>query len=115
MFEFPGDPYSHVALETAKLVAKKQKQYGNSADKSAKVLEALYPDGIPVAAFGEALLMVRMLDKLSRIAQQAITGIQDTEDAWADLLGYSLLGLVQQKKLKPATSTIGKLPVIQDP
>lgn len=94
----PTSPYYAVALSVAELVTKKQLQYGNSVDKSAGILSILYPTGIPVEAFGDALLLIRMLDKMSRIAQQAITGRQDTEDAWADLVGYSLIGKAARSK-----------------
>jgi len=78
------------ALNAAQLVAEKQEAYGDSFSKSGKIFEILYPDGIPVSAFGDALTMIRVVDKMFRIATD-----KDAlgESPWNDILGYALLAV----------------------
>lgn len=87
--------YVEAGTEIGELVESKQVQYGNSAAKSAKILEILYPDGIPVHAYDRALLMVRIFDKMSRISQQG-PDRKDLggESPFMDIAGYALLGWV---------------------
>ncbi len=75
------------------LVASKQKQYGRSAQKTGAILRILYPKGVEPHQYDDALLGVRVLDKLSRIAQRGPNG-QDLggESPWKDVCGYGLLG-----------------------
>jgi len=76
------------------LVANKQKQYGRSVNKTGNVLRILYPDGVATHQYDDVLLTVRILDKLSRIAQRGVDG-QDLggESPYQDLCRYALLGL----------------------
>ncbi len=80
----------------AGLVAEKNAAYGNSWATSGRILRILYPMGVPVDAYEYMLLLVRMLDKMGRIA----TGGGDREDPWGDIAGYGILGsiMAEQKK-----------------
>lgn len=76
-----------IAADIAATVAEKNAAYGDSVTRSADIMRVLYPDGIPVSAYGDALLIVRVLDKLSRIATD-----RDAlgESPWRDIAGYAL-------------------------
>lgn len=85
--------YRERGAELGKLVESKQKQYGDSAGKSGGIMRILYPQGIASHQMDDALLTVRVLDKLSRIAQRGEDGKDlGGESPWKDLAGYGLLG-----------------------
>lgn len=88
----PPSVYEQLGQEIGRLVATKQKQYGDSFSTAPKILALLYPDGVPVDRYDSLLAVVRILDKLKRVATQDPT---DTEDHWGDLCGYSLLMLAR--------------------
>jgi len=75
----------------------KRKAYGKAFKKSRKILEILYPDGIPVDKYLNVLATVRVVDKLFRIAN-------DTdafgESPWQDIMGYALLGFINDLEEK---------------
>jgi len=80
------------------LVAAKQQQYGDSIARSAHMLHALYPEGVPPHAYGDLLLVVRMLDKLARIAARGEDGRnRGGESPYTDLAGYALRGWVKDE------------------
>jgi len=68
-------------------VAEKNKAYGDSVRKTARMMHILYPD-VPEETISKILLTVRILDKLSRIANDP--GFND-EDPALDICGYGLL------------------------
>jgi hypothetical protein len=86
--------YEQAALMIAKLVAKKQIQYGNSFGNSDKIFKVLYPNGVSPEQMKDFLVIVRIVDKLFRIAR----GDQGEESAWADINGYSLLALTRNER-----------------
>lgn len=83
--------------QLGELVASKNKAYGDSAEKSGGIIKILYPDGIKPEQYDAFLLIVRLLDKISRISQ----GLADNEDPFQDIAGYGLLGWALGKKVKP--------------
>ena len=87
--------YESIALEIARLVTTKQIQYGDSFSKAYLVMQVLYPDGISKEQMKDALVVVRIIDKLFRIAN----GNQGSEDAFQDITGYGLLSVVRNQKL----------------
>jgi len=89
--------YIDVALEAATMVKEKNEAYGAAFGKSGRVLELLYPDGIPVEGYGGMLTIVRIVDKLFRIATD-----NDAlgEDPMRDILGYALLGVVNTERVE---------------
>lgn len=86
-------PYVRLAHEAAQLVEQKQAAYGDSFGRSGAVLRVLYPDGIPLDALDDALVVVRIVDKLFRIATD-----RDAfgEDPFRDILGYALLATARR-------------------
>lgn len=78
-----------IATKVAKLVEEKQAQYGNQITSMGPILKELYPGGIKPDQYNDLTLIVRILDKIGRITKGNGEG---NEDAWGDLLGYSLLG-----------------------
>lgn len=85
--------YKKLGAALGSLVESKQRQYGDSAGRSGSIMRVLYPTGIPPHAMDDALLIVRVLDKLSRIAQRGENGKDlGGESPWKDIAGYGLLG-----------------------
>lgn len=82
------------ALGTAigDLVEQKQAAYGDSFGKSGAVMRILYPAGIRLEQMDDALTVVRVIDKLFRIAtaRDALG-----ESPWRDIAGYSLLSVAR--------------------
>ena len=82
-----------------RLVDGKQRQYGDSAGRAGAIMAILYPNGIPPHAYDDALLVVRVLDKLSRIAQRGADGKDlGGESPWSDIAGYGLLGAAMDER-----------------
>lgn len=99
----PDAPVDFTALgqEIGSLVAKKQLAYGDSFGRSGAVLRILYPLGIAPAQFDDALAVVRVVDKLFRIATD-----RDAfgESPWRDCAGYSLLAAARVERERVATA-----------
>ena len=84
--------YRDTASKIADTVIIKQAAYGDAFGKSGKILSILYPEGISPRKMVDALTVVRVIDKLFRIATD-----KDAlgEDPWRDITAYSLLAVVQ--------------------
>lgn len=82
--------YTDLAEKIGKLVDEKNAAYGSSFDQAGDFLRLLYPDGIPVDSYTDMLCVVRIFDKLKRIATR-----KDAfgESPYGDIVGYGLLGL----------------------
>lgn len=93
-----SETYWHkLGKQIGDIVADKNAKYGSAYRSSADFLKVLFPNGIPVDRYQEVLLMVRMFDKMQRLA----TGCGgDTEDPWMDLAGYSMLGVESSQHRK---------------
>lgn len=81
--------YAERGREIGKLVAEKQLAYGDSFGKSGDVMRILYPKGISPEQMDDALCLVRIVDKLFRVATD-----RDAlgESPYRDIAGYALLG-----------------------
>jgi len=86
--------YELAGEEIGKLVSEKNAAYGSSFAESHKILEVLYPNGIAPHQFTDALAIIRVIDKLFRIATN-----KDAfgESPWQDIAGYGILGMVKAK------------------
>lgn len=94
-FEQKPDPiYKDTAEAIGNLVAEKQLQYGDSFGNAGKVLRVLYPNGISIDQMEDALVVVRIVDKLFRVANNNM----GEEDAFQDITGYGLLAVVRNKR-----------------
>lgn len=87
-----GGAYIEFGTALGELVQSKQKQYGDSVGKTGRILAVLYPDGVPIKAYDDMLLIVRVLDKLSRIVTASGGSDAGGESPWKDVAGYGLLG-----------------------
>lgn len=83
-------PYQAIGQRIAETVERKQEAYGDSFGKSGAIMRVLYPDGIPPGKLDDALTVVRVVDKLFRIATD-----RDAlgESPWDDVAGYALLAV----------------------
>jgi len=79
-----------IAEQVGKVVTEKNKAYGNSFEESQQFLKILYPNGVPVESYGDMLCIVRIFDKLKRIA----TNKDNIENAYEDLTGIAFRMLI---------------------
>jgi hypothetical protein len=112
--------YEELGKTVGALVDEKNKAYGAAFDNAGAFLTILYPNGIQPEQYGHALALVRIFDKMMRIATD-----KDAfgESPFQDIAGYGLLGLQkanmqkQLESLKKAqeilSNTIKDIP--QDP
>ena len=102
-----ANSYAKDGYLIGRLVNSKQVQYGDSFGKTGKVLAIFYPDGIKVDQMDDALCLVRIIDKLFRVAnykqdeESPLTGFsrsEDSESPYKDIAGYALLGARRHEK-----------------
>lgn len=86
--------YSRVGQEIGDLVSEKQKAYGDSFGNAHRVMNALYPNGIFPGQMCDALTIVRIVDKLFRIANKKNAF---GESPYRDIAGYALLAVVRDE------------------
>lgn len=84
--------YLKLSTEVGKLVEQKQLAYGNSFGNSGKILQIMFPNGIKQDQYDNMLIIVRILDKLFRIANNPKAF---NENPYRDIVGYGLLGMEQ--------------------
>jgi hypothetical protein len=82
------DIFMTLATDLGKLLAEKNQAYGDAFSKTTQILTLLYPNGIKVEQFKDVHVLVRMLDKMSRIAQD---NDPMGESPYKDLAGYAIL------------------------
>lgn len=89
--------FEEIATKIGKLVDEKNQAYGNSFSESHKILSILYPNGIQPEQYTDALAIIRVIDKLFRIATD-----RDAfgESPWKDIAGYSILGVANHERTK---------------
>lgn len=80
--------YESIGTKIGQLVDEKNKAYGDSFNKCSEFLELLYPMGVDCEQYSDMLAIVRIFDKLMRIATD-----KDAfgENPWSDIGGYSIL------------------------
>jgi hypothetical protein len=89
----PGK-FETVGTSIGSLVDEKNTAYGNAVNKLSDLLTSFYPDGIKPVHYKSLGVIVRILDKLRRIANNP-SG--DNKDNWNDIAGYSILMLGSDK------------------
>ena len=87
--------FRQLGEEVGKLVGEKQLAYGDSFGKSGECLRQMYPKGIAPDQYDDLLTIVRVLDKLFRIANNPSAF---EENPYKDIVGYGLLGMGRHKK-----------------
>ena len=91
----PDSEYYTLAFKIAGILEEKRKAYGPSFESAGKILAILYPDGIHPNQYGDILCVIRITEKLFRIATD-----KDAfgESPYEDLAGYSILGAVNDHR-----------------
>ena len=86
--------FEKIASNLATILSMKNDAYGNAFDKTTQILTLLYPTGIKVEQFKDVHVLIRMLDKLSRIARD-----NDPlgESPYMDIAGYAILSLARDE------------------
>jgi hypothetical protein len=79
--------YTRTGREIGQLVDKKNAQYGDAINVTGDFLKLLFPNGIQPENYNNVAVLVRVFDKMKRIAN----GNQGEENAWRDICGYGLL------------------------
>ena len=87
--------FMKIAKNLAKVLEVKNEAYGNAFTKITEILKILYPDGIKPEQYQDLGLVIRILDKLSRIAKD-----NDPlgESPFQDIAGYAILAQTIKKK-----------------
>lgn len=99
--------FAELGERISKLLEEKNAAYGNSFDKAGEFLRLLYPQGVKPEQMEDALCLVRIFDKMMRIATK-----KDAfgESPYQDIAGYAILGL-RRSETRPATAE--ELPGVQ--
>jgi len=92
----PQRKYHEKAAEIATIVSEKQVAYGDSFSRAGNCLREMYPDGIKPSKYDDMLTVVRILDKLFRVANQKEAF---GESPYADICGYALLEVTKCAEL----------------
>ena len=89
--------FEKIGTDIGKLVDQKNAAYGSSFEKSEQILQVLYPDGIQPDQYTDMLAVVRIVDKLFRIATD-----KDAfgESPFKDIAGYGILGVANAEEKK---------------
>jgi len=81
-----------LAAGLATMLEEKRQAYGQNMEIVPKVMELLYPNGVRPEHYPTMLLLVRILDKISRLASGGGRWALG-EDAWKDIAGYALCAM----------------------
>lgn len=98
--------YPELGESIGKLINEKQKAYGDSFSKAPRILAVLYPQGISTEQMDSALTVIRVIDKLNRVATNKVDLMG--ENPWADIAGYSLLEV-----MKARSGTMSKASLVE--
>lgn len=80
--------YEKLGSNIGSMVDEKNAAYGSSFDKSGCILKILYPDGVQPDQYTDMLAVVRIIDKLFRLAHRREAF---GESPARDITGYGLL------------------------
>lgn len=100
MHDNTNETFAQIGTRIGALVMVKNAAYGSSFATSAEALKLLYPNGIAHEQMADALLIVRIWDKLQRIATD-----RDAlgESPYGDITGYGILGVAMHQNEKEET------------
>lgn len=82
--------FEKVGLKIGQLLNRKNRDYGNAFIDGTKFMELLFPNGIPIDKYSDVLLLIRIFDKMKRIA--TVKKHTDIESPFEDIAGYGMLG-----------------------
>jgi len=80
--------FEGIALELSSMLEDKNRKYGDSYAKMAHVLPLFFPNGVPADKLLDAIFILRIVDKLMRIASNQP---DEDEDPIKDVAGYAIL------------------------
>lgn len=80
--------YEMIGQRIGSLVDRKNAKYGDSIHVTGKMLKLLYPNGIELKDYDNVATLVRMFDKMKRIATD---NDEDGENPFKDIAGYGIL------------------------
>lgn len=83
-----------IAAAIGETVVTKNAAYGDAFAKAGAFLKLVFPEKILPAQYEDMLGIVRVFDKLMRIATEKNAL---NEDPWKDIAGYGVLGVAAQK------------------
>lgn len=87
--------YRKIGEEIGSLVDRKNSAYGSAFDNAGEILKILFPNGIKPEQYTDMLAIIRIVDKLFRIANDKGAF---SEDPWQDIAGYGILGTFLKRK-----------------
>lgn len=96
----PLSLFELVGMNTGALVNEKHLAYGPSFFLTGRFLKLLYPNGIRPDQYDDALALVRVYDKMNRIAHKKKAF---GESPWGDITGYGILKQVADNGLEQVT------------
>lgn len=82
----------NILQDAVKTFSEKRKQYGSTDQLASAMLKLAYPDGISPEKYNDALVFIKITEKLIRISSSDIKQ-ESKSDAYGDIVGYGLLGL----------------------
>jgi len=85
--------YREIGEKVIALTEEKDAAYGHAVATAGDVLKLLYPDGVKPEQYRDAAIMVRVIDKLKRIATKKNAF---GESPWLDIMGYGLAAEVAE-------------------
>ena len=103
-----SNKYRDLGTSIGELVSTKNQAYGDSFAVAGEFLKILWPDGVPVDSYGDMLCIIRIFDKLKRIATDKTW---NNESPYKDITGYGLLGLakdLEEYESRQKTITLDK-------
>ena len=89
--------FVEIGNRIGQMVEEKNLAYGDSFAQSGQILRILYPDGIGERGLDDMLAIVRVLDKIFRIAANRDSFC---EDPWSDICGYAILAIERNLNAK---------------
>lgn len=89
--------YEEIGNEIGALVDKKNQAYGDAFNKTGDILRLLYPRGISPDQYDDALALLRIIDKMFRIATHKNAF---GENPFRDIAGYGILKCRDDSKFK---------------
>ena len=93
--------FEGIGQNIGRLVQEKNAAYGDSFRQCGEFLKLLFPNGVKPEQYQDMLGIIRVFDKLKRIATA-----KDAfgESPWSDVAGYGILGVAYGPK-REATPT----------
>lgn len=96
--------FKEIGTNIGELVADKNKNYGNSFMHSGEIMKFLFPNGVPPEKYIIMLALVRILDKIFRLATNPK---YNNENCWKDIAGYCVL-MLGYESLEDYAAAYGK-------